>query len=132
MKKVGILLGLSSLLMITACSHGTANQYFNPKIRNEKIKQQRFQEDSLRCEVFADRLVGNPQTPVVLPPGSGTFTATDSRGEIYHGTYQSMGSFSSGLLAGSAFADGIATGVRRNRAWEYCMLTLGWHKLEQN
>ena len=137
MKKYFIFIGATSILILTGCSNSypTVNKYTNSKIKNEKSKQQIFKNDSLKCQVYADNIVSMPQRSYYTPAysGSGDFKMTNTAtGQEYRGTYNSGGSFSSGLASGSAvggqMADKMEENKKKTRAWQYCMLSSGWHE----
>ena len=129
-------MGLASAIFLVGCTNQpNVNKYINPKIKNQALKQQKFKEDSLKCQVFADNMVSMPKQSYYPQTysDSGNFEMTNiATGQQYSGTYGSGGGFAKGLAAGSAvgsdIGNGIAVAVKRNRAWKYCMLLSGWHE----
>ncbi len=114
------------------------NTYVNSKIKNENTKQQKFKEDSLRCELYANNSVSQPNRTYNYVPDnsrSGDFSMRNTAtGERYSGSYSSNsgGGFSRGLANGSAFGSSIADNMRvkdmTEKAWKYCMMSAGWRE----
>ena len=138
MKKISLLSLVGIALIVGGCanSYPSVNKYTNPKIKNTKLKQQRFKEDSLKCQVFAENTVAMPNRTYYIPSGSGSGNIEMTNiytGEHYSGTYSTGGGFASGLAAGSAagaqMGEAIAVKAKQKRAWEYCMLVSGWHEI---
>ncbi len=141
-KKLVGLVGLASIIFLSGCrSQPNVNKYLNPNIKDAKLKKQMFEEDSLRCELFANNSVSRQNTTHYINTsnnsGSGTFDMTNtSTGQQYSGSYNSYNNasfgsgFSSGLANGSAIGSSMAESMRvssmREKAWKYCMLRSGW------
>ena len=134
-----VILSAGAIVLFVGCTNQpNVNKYVNPKIKNETLKQQKFKEDSLRCDFFADKSVSQPNKTYNFVPNnssSGNFDMTNiATGQQYSGTYDSYssGGFSTGLANGAAvgsmWADGIKAKQMKDRAWKYCMLSAGWHE----
>ncbi len=139
MRKITTILLVGSLaILFSGCGkQPDVNKYVNPKITNENIKQQKFKDDSLRCELYAHNSISQPNRTSNYVYGgndSGSFDMTNvATGQQYSGTYSSNGGgFSKGLANGSAvggaWANSIKTNNMREKAWKYCMLSAGWRE----